>query len=116
MVLKLTGLDIIIGPMFSGKTTELLRRLSIYKHLNLRVLCINHSFDVRNDQGISTHSNYIDPKRLTNYDNIKTSNLLNIIDNANEYDIIGIDEAQFFGVELLEFVEKFVTVKTFFFL
>ena len=34
-------LDLIIGPMYSGKSTELIRRLSIFSEMGLKVLYIN---------------------------------------------------------------------------
>ena len=41
-------LHIIIGPMFSGKTTELIKRLRRYSAIGKNVLVINSSKDTRN--------------------------------------------------------------------
>ena len=50
-------LELIIGPMFAGKTFEIMRRLSIASKLNIKCLFINHSLDDRNgNKGFSTHS------------------------------------------------------------
>ena len=38
-------LEIILGPMFSGKTTELIRIRNRYKHSNIKCCIINHSLD-----------------------------------------------------------------------
>ena len=51
-------LDLTIGPMFSGKTTKLVRNYYgfIEDNCGSRVLMINHSFDTRYSEGtISTH-------------------------------------------------------------
>ena len=52
------SLQVFVGPMFSGKTTELLRVISKYSDVsNDRPLLINHSFDIRNTETkISSHS------------------------------------------------------------
>ncbi len=50
------SLELIIGPMFSGKSTELLRRLNISAEMNLRVLYVNSSLDVRTKESFSTHN------------------------------------------------------------
>ena len=42
--------------MFSGKSTELLRRTNGYKAVEKSVLLINHTYDVRTDEAIETHS------------------------------------------------------------
>jgi thymidine kinase len=108
----MNGLDIIIGPMFSGKTTELLRRLSIFSHMNFKVLCIGHSLDIRNTDNISTHSTYIDTKRIINCDKYKINSFNEFShDVVEQYDIIGIDEAQFFGEDLIPFVLKYIDTK-----
>jgi thymidine kinase len=96
---NIPGLDIILGPMFSGKSTELLRRLSNVTEVGLNALYINSSFDDRNDKDIfSTHNPTTKEKVSGNKINmIAVPNLINIdsklMDNA---DIIGVDEAQFF--------------------
>ena len=36
-------LDIIIGSMFSGKSTEIIRLINRYKVLNKNILILNHS-------------------------------------------------------------------------
>jgi len=93
--------------MFSGKSTELLRRLNIYAAMNLRVLYINSSFDDRATTIWSTHNPTM--KSLGNIAAIKVQDLTDLetdiefrrgekVNNASlaSFDVIGIDEAQFF--------------------
>jgi thymidine kinase len=52
----MTTIEVILGCMFSGKTTELIRRISRYQAINKPVLCINHSIDTRaKSNSIKTH-------------------------------------------------------------
>ena len=100
-------LDLIIGPMFSHKSSELLDRLVIFAELGLKVLYINHIFDDRNSEHIvSTHNPIMDLKKLDkiqNIDFIHFKSLKGI--RKEEYDVIGIDEAQFFDEYLIDFVK-----------
>lgn len=86
-------IDIIFGPMFSGKTSELVNRLNIFAVAGYKVLYINSSFDTRGET-FSTHNSSI-TNMYTDIKQIKTTKLMNLLD-VNTYDIIGIDEAQFF--------------------
>ena len=40
-------IDIILGPMYSGKSTELIRKCSRYESIGLSVLLINHIINTR---------------------------------------------------------------------
>ena len=101
------ALEIIIGPMFSGKSTELLRRLNIYAAMNLNVLYINSSFDDRATTMWSTHNPTM--KSIGNIAAVKIQDLTELeteiefrrgeeVNKAplSSFDVIGIDEAQFF--------------------
>lgn len=97
--------EIILGSMYSGKSTELLRRLSRYEAIKVPTLLINHNYDTRTGNSVKTHSNCVK-------DAIKISSLMDLID-TDEYNnshVIGIDEAQFFN-DLLEFVKYSETTK-----
>ena len=52
----MSKIEIILGPMFSGKSTELLRRTSRYEAIGKKIMYINHVFDIRyGEDKISTH-------------------------------------------------------------
>jgi thymidine kinase len=91
-------LEIILGPMFSGKSTELLRRTSRYEAIGKKIFIINHSNDTRTTNFVKTHSN------ITKIA-VKTDKLMSLVElvDFKESDIIGIDEAQFFE-DLYEFI------------
>jgi len=86
-----------MGNMFSGKTSELVRRLKRYEVIGKRILVINSSKDTRClEHVLRTHDNM-------KFDCVKTNNLNEL--NYQDVDVIAIDEAQFF-IGLKVFVEK----------
>lgn len=93
-----TSIDIITGPMCSGKSTELIRRLVILGEAHFKVAYVNSTIDTR--QKIS-HNKVFDSENLP-FDMYKVEALFSIQHKLMEYDVIGIDEAQFF-TELFEF-------------
>lgn len=99
-------MEIIIGPMMSGKTSELIRRLRIESKIGFNVLYVNHIVDDRSSQIVSTHDDCLD---LSGIDTVKTSDLENILELVDNYDIIGIDESQFFN-NLVNNVLKIVEI------
>ena len=95
------SLDLIIGPMFSGKTTELIRRLTKFASIGKKCLYINSSIDTREKKNFSSHNPMITD--LYNIHSMKVHNIGNILsDGIHDYDIIGIDESQLFGDNLLK--------------
>ncbi len=92
---RIGWIEVICGSMFSGKTEELIRRLKRVKIANLKVEIFKPSIDIRYDevQVVSHDANAI---LSTPIDNPQTILLL-----ANDVDVVGIDEAQFFDVEIV---------------
>jgi len=89
-------IEIIVGCMFSGKSTELLRRVSRYRSINKKCILVNSHLDTRGE-GISTHSG-------CDIEAIKVENLMDITIWNEVGDVIAVDESQFFG-DLYEFAE-----------
>ena len=53
-------LELIFGPMFAGKSTELIRRADNYQVINKVILAINHTINKRyGSSQITTHNNAI---------------------------------------------------------
>lgn len=53
-------IQVIYGPMFSGKSTELLRRIRRYTAANKQCLVLKYHLDTRYDQdNLSTHDLYV---------------------------------------------------------
>lgn len=94
------SLSIIMGNMFSGKTSELIRRLKRFKVMGKNILVINSAKDTRSpDEVLKTHDN-------VKFKCHKVYDLFDILDTDDfeKADIIAIDEAQFFP-RLKKFVE-----------
>jgi len=98
-------LEIITGPMFSGKTSKLLEIYKQCKFCNIGVAVINHSLDKRyHDSMLSTHDNTMIPciqtDKISNvwfYENLeKTIEIRNEYMKLRSADVILINEAQFF--------------------
>ncbi|MBV8254012.1 MAG: thymidine kinase [Chitinophaga sp.] len=87
-------IEVICGSMFSGKTEELIRRLKRARIANLKVEIFKPAVDTRYDESniVSHDENMI---HSTPIDNSQQILLL-----AQDVDVIGIDEAQFFDAEL----------------
>ncbi len=95
-------LHLIIGVMYAGKTTELLRRLFRETVVGLRCIYINHEKDIRSEEPFSTH-NPLYKKQLSQESGVDLVSVKCIRDvNVKEYDVIGIDEAHFFDETLVD--------------
>jgi thymidine kinase len=94
-------LEIIVGPMFSGKTTHLVGLYEKYKEAGISVLVVNYSADKRyHDSMLSTHDKIMIPC-------IFTEELTDVIDKIADADAILINEGQFFP-DLLDVVESLI--------
>lgn len=87
-------IEVISGSMFSGKTEELIRRLKRVKIANLRAEIFKPALDKRYDELkiVSHDENKI---QSTPIENSQTILLL-----AQDVDVVGIDEAQFFDDQI----------------
>ena len=87
-------IEVVCGSMFSGKTEELIRRLKRAKIANLKVEIFKPVIDVRYDE-VKIVSHDTNAIQSTPIDNSQKILLL-----AQDVDVIGVDEAQFFDPEL----------------
>ncbi len=98
-------LELIIGPMFSGKTSRLVDIYKQCKFCNIPVTVINHCIDDRyHDTLLSTHDKVMIPC-------IKTDNLTHILANIQDQDtqVVIINEGQFFA-DLYEVVVSLLSL------
>jgi thymidine kinase len=83
-------IEVICGSMFSGKTEELIRRLKRARIAKLKVEIFKPGLDTRYDEEkVVSH----DAREILSTPVPSSSNILLL---ANEVDVVGIDEAQFF--------------------
>jgi len=94
-------LEIIMGSMFSGKTSELIRRLKRHQVIRDKVLVINSKKDIRNmSEVLQTHDQ-------NTFGCIKTLDLSSVLETKYYYEahVVAVDEVQFFE-GLRPFVEQ----------
>ena len=98
-------LELIIGNMFSGKSSELIRRINREKSIQKKILVINFIGDNRySTNSIATHDN-------TKVNSLKLAKLSDIpVNMVKQYDSFFIDEAQFFP-DLYTFVKNLVDIE-----
>ena len=88
-------IEVICGSMFSGKTEELIRRLNRAKIAKQKVEIFKPAVDTRYDENdVVSH----DAKSISS---TPVENASQILFYAEDFDVVGIDEAQFFGEELV---------------
>ncbi len=88
-------IEVICGSMFSGKTEELIRRLKRAQIARQSVEIFKPSVDIRYDvEDVVSHDS-----RVVHSTPVDTAS--QILLYANDYDVVGIDEAQFFDNELV---------------
>ena len=88
-------IEVVCGSMFSGKTEELIRRLKRAQFAKQRIEIFKPQIDTRydNEMVVSHDANEIRSTPVPIASNIR---LL-----ANDVDVVGIDEAQFFDDEIV---------------
>jgi thymidine kinase len=93
-------IEVICGSMFSGKTEELIRRLKRAQYANQPIAVFKPKIDTRYDKKkvVSHDTNFILATPV--------SNATKILDISEDIKTIGIDEAQFFDLELTEVCQK----------
>jgi thymidine kinase len=93
------SLEVICGSMFSGKSEELIRRLNRATFARLNIMTFKHSLDKRSElEHVASHNgNTIYAIPLESPQDI----LMHITDSI---DIVGIDEIQFFPLEIVSVV------------
>src|SRR5699024_1376419 len=89
------------APMYSGKSEELMRRARRATIAGIDVLVVSHSLDTRSD--ISTITTHIG----MNIPAVPLGDVRSLTEAARgqDYDLIAIDEAQFFGPDLVPALE-----------
>ena len=98
-------IEVICGSMFSGKTEELMRRLRLAQIAKQRVAIFKPKIDDRYaTDAIVSHEG----RRIASRVCGEAVDVWNAATSGDKiaYDVVGIDEAQFFGLELVEICER----------
>ncbi|KAM8943802.1 thymidine kinase, cytosolic isoform 1-T1 [Lycaon pictus] len=90
-------IQVILGPMFSGKSTELMRRVRRFQIAQYKCLVIKYAKDTRYSNSFSTHDR-------NTMEALPACLLRDVAQEALGVAVIGIDEGQFFP-DIVEFSE-----------
>ena len=91
------SIHLLLGPMYAGKSIELLRRLRRYEFASKRTFLIKYGKDTRygtNINKLSTHDEF-----KVNCDYCTETKLMDdehLVNKIKDMDVIGIDEGQFY--------------------
>ncbi len=97
-------IEVIVGPMFSGKTEELIRRLKRAKIANREVKIFKPDIDKRySDKNVVSHD-------ANEIPSITIERPVEILNQYNDAEVIGIDEVQFFSQQVVD-IAQFLALK-----
>lgn len=105
--LRMPGrIEVITGPMFSGKSEELIRRLKRAEIARRRVVCFKPDLDARYRRtAIASHSaQTLEAMTVANIAELKAV----LMPMLHEVEVIGIDEAQFLDQSLVGLADELV--------
>lgn len=99
-------IEVITGPMFSGKSEELIRRLKRARIAKQRVACFKPDIDLRYHRtAIASHS-------AQTHEAVTVANTKRLREELyrqiGDIEVIGIDEAQFFDEPIVQFTLELV--------
>lgn len=111
---KVGFLAVYPGCMFAGKSRLLIMKLSKKQDLGLKTVYVTHGDDDRVTKGINlavtTHWSCF-AKATVAFDCYRTDDLETIYQDLLQYDVIGIDEFQFYDSKTIGIVQKIVEVE-----
>ncbi len=94
-------IEVVCGSMFSGKTEELIRRLKRAQYAKQKTQVFKPALDDR------YHQNNVSSHAGTQIEAIVVESVEDIAAQLNDNtEVVGIDEVQFFGWEIVEFCDK----------
>ena len=99
-------IEVVVGPMFSGKSEELIRRLKRARIARQRVACFKPDIDLRYHRtAIASHSSQT-------HDAVTVANVAemrrDLYQQMPEIEVIGIDEAQFLDDSVVQLAGELV--------
>ncbi len=93
-------IEIIAGPMFAGKSEELIRRLRTLSYAHKKIVSFKPAIDDRYDKTkIASH----DGEMFDAYAIKSAKDIYQFVDDKTE--VVAIDEVQFFGTEVSDIIE-----------
>lgn len=99
-------LEVITGPMFSGKSEELIRRLTRARIARQRVLCFKPDIDLRyHHTRIASHSAQThEAYPVTSVEHLRDT----LFPQLEAVEVVGIDEVQFLSADVIPLVSELI--------
>ena len=99
-------LEVIVGPMFSGKSEELIRRLKRARIARQRVVCFKPDIDLRYHRtSIASHSSQThEATTISNVERLREA----LAPQLDAIEVIGVDEAQFLDESIIPLAMELV--------
>ena len=99
-------IEVVVGPMFSGKSEELIRRLKRARIARQRVACFKPDIDLRYHRtAIASHSSQThDAVTVANVAELRRA----LYRQMPEIEVVGIDEAQFLDESIVQLAGELV--------
>lgn len=95
-------IEVITGPMFAGKSEELIRRIRTLRYAKKNIVCFKPTIDDRySETAIASHAG----GRYKAYPIQKAEEMVQYVNSST--DVVAIDEVQFFGPELIPIIDSF---------
>lgn len=93
-------IEVITGPMFSGKSEELIKRVKILGHANINTLVVKPAIDTRwgKEKIFSRAGSAIETVSVKNTEELKKKF------ESGEYSALAIDEVQFLDAPVLDYI------------
>ncbi len=94
-------IEVITGPMFAGKSEELIRRITTLSYAHKKIVAFKPVIDTRYDRSkIATHAGKM-------YEAFAITRVEEILDHIREdTEVVAIDEAQFFAPTLVDICDR----------
>lgn len=94
-------LEVITGPMFAGKSEELIRRVKTLSYTKMKIIAFKPAIDDRYDKtAIASHDG-------ANYEAYAIKNAQSILELVKEdTQVVAIDEIQFFDMSIVKICEE----------
>lgn len=95
-------LEVISGCMFAGKTEELIRRIKVLEYAKKKIAVFKPKIDDRySEENVVSHAGSC----VESFAIEKANEIFQYIDDS--YDVIAIDEVQFFDEEIVDICDYF---------
>ncbi len=101
-------LEVITGPMFSGKSEELIRRLKRARIARQRVACFKPDIDLRYHRtAIASHSSQThEAITVANVERLREA----LYPQLDSIDVVGVDEVQFFDPDIVPLAVELIAL------